>query len=314
MPSSQSESIVSLYAKWGAQTGALFAGELSLLDLMRYQHASWSNLAAEPEDVRYSSADVDELNGLWAIPANASETGVILYFHGGGYVGGSADGVRKLAGHIATASGIRALALDYRLAPENLFPAQLHDAVRAYEWLIKEGYPADRIVLAGDSAGGLLATVVAQYLGDNARDQVAGVVALSPFYDVDAHSEWFEKNADVDVLSTRDGALGLFPMFAGEAGTVSDPYITALSHDPTGMPPVYISFGGAEALVGGAIEYEALARGKGVDITLDIVPDMQHVFHYLAGRAPEADDAISRIGAFVRRVTAPEHVTELSLA
>lgn len=291
-----------LYRHWAEEARALAGGELSPVALTRYQNESWIDLASEPLGVRYRDIDVDGLHGLSAQPDDAPRGPVILYFHGGGYLGGSSGAARKLTGHLASAAGTSLLSLDYRLAPEHPFPAQLDDAVKAWNWLVSHDYhPAEQMVLAGDSAGGLLATVLAQYLRDKGLGRPAAVVALSPFYDIDAHSSTFDDNDGKDVLATRAAAQQLLPVIAGPAGTVHDPYLTALSGGAQDLPPHYISFGGDEALLGGGREFKALADAAGTEVELDLYAGQQHVFQYMAGRNADADASLSKAGAFVQR-------------
>ncbi len=294
-----------LYQHWAREAGALIAGQLSPVTLTRYQNESWIGLASEPIGVRYRDIDVDGLHGLSAQPDDAPRGPVILYFHGGGYMGGSSGAARKMTGHLACAARTSLLSIDYRLAPEHPFPAQLEDAVKAWNWLVSHDYhPAEQMVLAGDSAGGLLATVLAQYLRDNNLGRPAAVVALSPFYDVDAHNSTFDDNDGKDVLATREAAQQLLPIIAGPAATVQKPYLTALSGGAHDLPPHYITFGGDEALLGGGREFKALADAAGTEVELDVYEGQQHVFQYMAGRDADADASFIEIGEFVQRALA----------
>lgn len=245
---------------------------------------------------------MDGLHGLSAQPDDAPRGPVILYFHGGGYMGGSSGAARKLTGHFASAAQTSLLSLDYRLAPENPFPAQLEDALKAWNWLVSHDYhPAEQMVLAGDSAGGLLATILAQYLRDKGLGRPAAVVGFSPFYDVDAHSSTFDDNGGRDALATREAARQLLPIIAGPSATVQDPYLTALSGGAHDLPPHHITFGGDEALLGGGREFKALADAAGTEVELDIYEGHQHVLQYMAGRDADADASLSKAGAFVQR-------------
>lgn len=294
-----------LYRHWAAETGSLLRGELSPVALTRYQNESWLHLGAEPVGVQYRDIDVDGLHGLSARPEDPPRGPVVLYFHGGGYLGGSAEAARKLVGHLAVTSGISVLSVDYRLAPEHVFPAQLDDAVKAWNWLVSHDYhPANQVVLAGDSAGGLLATVLAQYLRDKGLGRPAGVVGLSAYYDLDGHSPVWDENGDRDALATREAALQLLPIIAGPESSVKDPYLTALSGGAHDLPPLHLSYGGDEALRGGGREFAEQAAAAGTEVELEIVDGQQHVFHYAAGRSAAADAALAKAGAFVQRVLA----------
>jgi len=300
-PSKQSLALANLYAQWGEEGAANATGGLNPLTLLRYQYNSWTILASEPTDVRYEEVHNDEVNGIWARPNGAAADRVILYFHGGGYIGGSASGHRKLVGHIAKAAGVDALAIDYRFAPEVPYPAQLEDSLAALEWLKKQGYATNQIIVAGDSAGGALATAVGLKLRDAGGEQVPAIVTLSPFYDTEGVGDAFDVNAENDTLGNREALAGLSSMLLTEGGTMKDPFLSALNSDPTGLPPIYISFGGYEVLKDGGTLFTALAKSKGVEVEYVESPGQQHVFEVLAGNSPEADASIASIGKFIRK-------------
>ena len=160
MASSQAEKLRDLYLRWGEETAENARGGINPLSLLRYQHNGWGDLGSEPEGVCYRDDRFGTLGGIWALPVDARKDRVILYFHGGGYISGTARGVRKLLGHIAKASATLGFALEYRLAPEHAFPAALEDALAAYDWLEGRGFLAANIVVGGDSAGGARATAL----------------------------------------------------------------------------------------------------------------------------------------------------------
>ena len=303
MASSQAEKLRDLYLRWGEETAENARGGINPLSLLRYQHNGWGDLGSEPEGVCYRDDRFGTLGGIWALPVDARKDRVILYFHGGGYISGTAKGVRKLLGHIAKASATLGFALEYRLAPEHAFPAALEDALAAYDWLEGRGFLAANIVVGGDSAGGALATALVLKLKELGRPLPAAIIGLSPFYDVEYIGPSFDANLDKDAMATtREQAQALPPLFLGASGlTTANRFVNALQSDPTGLPPVILSYGGFEVLVSGGEMFASLARAKGVEVELEVVPEMQHVFHYACGFAPEADASIARIGEFVRR-------------
>jgi len=300
-PSKESLALAALYSQWGEEGVANATGGLNPLTLLRYQYNSWTILATEPTGVQYETIDTDGVRGIWTRPNGAAADRVILYFHGGGYIGGSASGHRKLVGHIAKAAGVDALAIDYRLAPEIPFPAQLEDALAALEWLRTQGYQTSQIIVAGDSAGGALATAVGLKLRDAGGEQVPAIVTLSPFYDTEGEGDAWEVNADNDTMGTREALAGLSALLLGDGGSMKDPFLSALNSDPTGLPPIYISFGGYEVLKDGGTLFTDLARSKGVEVEYVESPGQQHVFEVLAGNSPEADASIASIAKFIRK-------------
>jgi len=123
---------------------------------------------------------------------------------------------------------------------------------------------------------------------------------LSPWLDMEATGETFETNAAKDLIVTRDLIQAMAGMFLGEGGNRRDPLANPLHSDLKGLPPMYIQVGADETLLDDSRKLADLARKSGLDATLEIVPEMQHVFQFLAGTAPEADSAIRRLADWVR--------------
>jgi acetyl esterase/lipase len=298
MASRQAQALADLYAYWARR---LEASNEQGFDLVRDLYNNWGAYATEAEGVSYLTADADGVPGIWAIPASPKPHSVLLYLHGGGFIGGGSTGHRKLAGHIARAARRKTLVVDYRLAPEHLYPAALEDSQRAYEWLRGQGYEAGRIGLVGDSAGGLLATRIAIALAETGQPQAGAVVALSPYYDLEAIGESFERNGAKDLIASRAGIAENAAAFLAEGVSRADPSVNALNADLSGLPPVFISFGGDEALMDGGQMFAERARAKGVEVEEEVVPGTQHVPQFLVGYAPEADESVAAIGRFLSK-------------
>jgi len=123
---------------------------------------------------------------------------------------------------------------------------------------------------------------------------------LSPWLDMEATGAAFESNAQKDLIVSRDIIQAMAGMFLGEGGNRRDPLANPLYADLAGLPPMYIQTGADEALLDDSRALAELARKSGVDVTLEVVPEMQHVFQFLAGTAPEADAAIRRLADWIR--------------
>lgn len=287
-----------LYTYWGRRQTP---GDNPGMDLLRDLYEGWGQFATEAEDVSFKTVNQDGVRGIWAKPG-AHRPGAILYIHGGGYMGGSSNSHRKLAAHIAKAAGLPVFVLDYRLAPEHPYPAALEDALAAYEWILSHGAPASRVAVVGDSAGGSLATAVAQYRRDHNQELPGAIAALSPFYDIAATGKSFDIEPEKDAIATDKGTVGgLHGLVFGPGITLENPYINALVSDPTGLPPIHIAFGGDENLLSGGEEFASLARSKGVEVEFEVFPGHQHVFQVLAGVDADADASIAHVGAFIRK-------------
>lgn len=296
MASKEADYLRALYASWAERLGANPEMDLAT---MRDVFEEWHLPTKEPEGVGYAEVDAGGVPAMWCIPDGSDPDRVLLYFHGGGCVVGSMYSHRKLAGHLAKAAGVRALVLNYRLAPEHLFPAQIDDGVTAYRWLLDQGFAPSRIATIGDSAGGHLSISVVLKLRDLGVALPAAMVPLSPYLDMELTGETMESRAATDALVSRPLAEGMVAAWHGEGSRV-DPLANPLHADLTDLPPAYIEAGDHECLLDDSVRFAALSEKAGNEVVLVVEPEMQHVFEFLAGRAPEGDRAVAAIGAWLR--------------
>lgn len=253
----------------------------------------------EPPGVTYTDVDADSVPAQWVDPDGTDRRCVLLYFHGGGYVFCSMRSHSKLVGHLARAAGISALNVDYRLAPEHPHPAAIDDAMSAYRWLLGRGIEPRHIAVAGDSAGGGLATALLVRLRDEGLPMPAAGVLMSPWVDLTCSGESMVARAALDPISDRAGALYCATQFlAGKAPT--DSYASPLFADLTDLPPLYIHVGEHEVFFDDSSRLATGVRASGGDAQLDVFDGMWHAFHLHAGNVPEADEAITRLGNFLR--------------
>jgi acetyl esterase/lipase len=224
---------------------------------------------------------------------------VLLYLHGGAYQIGSPATLRHMIALIAGAAEARALSVAYRLAPEHPFPAAIEDALTAYRFLLAAGTDPQDIVIAGDSAGGglTLATLVA--LRDAGDRLPAAAVAMSPWTDLALTGDSLRTRADVDVMIKPSGMAESAAIYLAGADP-RHPYASPLYADLQGLPPILIHVGDAEVILDDSTRFAAKARGDGVDVTLEVWPEMPHVWHAFAGLLPESDQAIERIGDWLQ--------------
>lgn len=241
-------------------------------------------------------------NGIpaeWVSVAGCRSDQVILYIHGGCFISGSPATVREFCSRLARAAAMRVLCVDYRLAPEHPFPAALDDVLAAYAWLIDTGFTGDDIVIAGESAGGGLTFSALMSLRDSGRLPMPRLgVPISPWIDMTLTNKSLQTNVLRDVASTG-------PLFIGArcyaAGTdPADPLVSPLFGDLHDLPPLLIQAGGGEVLLDDALAIAHKARRQGVDVTLDIWPDMVHIWHWYASRILEGAQAIEAIGTWIR--------------
>jgi epsilon-lactone hydrolase len=296
MASKQAEELNKLYLEWVA---ALQANPEMPLDELRHMFEQWGRITGEPGGVDYIETNAGGVPAMWAAPKSCTQDRVLLCAHGGGYVVGSMYTHRKVYAHVARALGCRALVVHYGRAPENVHPGPVSDMARSYKWLLDQGIRPDHIALIGDSAGGGLAVTTILCARGQGLPLPAATMPLSPWLDMEATGATFETNAEKDLIVTRDLIQGMASSFLGEGGNRRDPLANPLHADLRGFPPMYIQTGADETLLDDSRKLADLARKFGVDVTLEIVPEMQHVFQFLAGTAPEADAAIMRLAIWV---------------
>ena len=242
--------------------------------------------ASEPAEVAYEEVVYSNQAALWCKPVAAKPDRVILYTHGGGYISDTKDTVRKLAGHLAKASNSIAFVPDYRLAPESTFPAQLDDMVTAYHWLLRHGFRADSIAIAGESAGGNFATATVLKLKMDGVSLPTAIVGFSPWFDLEGVGKTFDTNAATDAFLSRQASQMMAKMFLGSDHKPTEPLVNPLYGDLRGFPPMYLVAGSHENLLSSIQEFTARTKSAGVAVTLEVSEGMQHAFVYMAGRAP----------------------------
>jgi monoterpene epsilon-lactone hydrolase len=259
----------------------------------------WGGLTAEPGGIDYLEIEVAGLPALWAVPKESSADRVILCVHGGGFVSGSIYTHRKLFGHLAKAVGARALLTDYRQGPLHSHPAPLEDTTAAYRWLLDQGVDPKRIAVVGDSAGGGLSITTMLRARELGLPTAAALMLISPWVDMTVSSQTFETNRETETFFYKEVVEVLAAMFLGGADP-KDPLASPLYADLSGLPPMYIQVGGDETLLGESLQLHENARKAGVDVRVEVFPDQQHTFQMAAGHAPESDDAIRTLAAWVR--------------
>ncbi|HZZ31640.1 MAG TPA: alpha/beta hydrolase [Phenylobacterium sp.] len=232
------------------------------------------------------------------VPTNAVEGRRILYLHGGGYVGGSPRSHRPLVARLAEAARSAAVSLEYRLAPENPFPAAVDDALAAYRTLLADGVWPERMIVAGDSAGGGLALALALKLKDEGLPQPAGLFVISPWADLtQAHATYETKAAD-DPMISRDRLSEGAAEYLGGADA-RNPLASPVFGEFSGVAPILIQVGSEETLLGDSLLLAERAGHARVEVRLEVWPEMIHVWHAFGGQLGAARRAIAAAGAWV---------------
>ncbi|HPU51074.1 MAG TPA: alpha/beta hydrolase fold domain-containing protein, partial [Burkholderiaceae bacterium] len=221
---------------------------------------------------------------------------VVLHFHGGGYMIGSARASLEYAGRLAEAVQAPCLILEYRLAPEHPFPAALDDALAAYRHLLARGHAGTDILLSGESSGGGLALALVAALRDAGEPLPAGVIAMSPFTDLSLSGASIDAQAGRDPSATRAGLTSMAGAYVQRAEP-TDPLISPLFADLRGFPPLLLQAATNEGLVDDTTRLAERALAAGVDVTMRLYDDSVHVF-VLYGFLPESVQAMAEVRAF----------------
>ncbi len=257
-------------------------------------------------------------NGIRAVltvPRDELRGGIIMYIHGGGYTCGSLDYVRGFASMLSAELGIRVFAPEYRLAPEHPYPAAVEDAHAAYRWLMEMGYTPDRIILAGESAGGGLCYALCQRLRDSGDPMPAGIVAISPWCDLSLVGESYEDNERTDPALTRTRLEFFTDCYLFGDNSPSDklgkhtsrsdnekkrnPYVSPVYGDLRGLPPSLILVGECEILRSDSERLDVVLRSSGVSSTLRVKKDMWHAYLMYSLESNSEDFAL--ISDFIKR-------------
>jgi acetyl esterase/lipase len=259
-----------------------------------------SSLFPVAPDVAIEQVDAGGIPGQWITPPGVDADRVLFYLHGGGYTVGSVNTHRSMIAELARAAGVRALGIDYRLAPEHPHPAAIQDACSAYRWLVNSGVDASRVAIAGDSAGGGLTFATLISLRDTGDTLPACAVTISPWTDLEGTGESRTTRAEADPMidGTRIGEHGRY--YAPD-GDLRAPTVSPLYADLSGLPPTLIQVGDAEVLLDDSTRIAARLEEAGVDVTLEVADEMVHVWHFFHAVAPEAKAAIEGAGAFIRK-------------
>ena len=237
----------------------------------------------------------------WCTTPGVDDGRVILYLHGGGYVSGSPAVYRSLAANLSRAAQARVLVIDYRLAPEHPFPAAVEDSIDSYRWLLAAGIQPGRVAVAGDSAGGGLTAATLVAIRDAGLPLPAAGVLLSPMVDLEATGESMKTKAGEDPIVQRENiAIAKLYLNGKDPRT---PLAAPLYADLAGLPPLLIQVGTSETLLDDSTRFAERATRAGVKVTLEEWDKMIHVWQLFAPMLDEGQQAVDRIGEFVRANT-----------
>lgn len=256
-------------------------------------------LGGIPKTVKTEKISIDGIQAERLTPLDASHEQVILYLHGGGYVTGSIETYHMMCGLLSSHTGVKVILPEYRLAPENPFPAALDDSLKVYRWLLKQGYSSANIIVCGDSAGGGLSLATVLALMDKNESLPAAVVCLSPWADLTLKNVTHITKAEAESMLRKDVLYEWALAYTNESN-LTNPLVSPIYADFHGFPPLLIQVGADEILLGDSILLAEKAKADGVQVELKIWDGMFHVWQALGELIPESKKAFEEIGQFVQ--------------
>ena len=275
----------------------LFKKPMSIDEIRAMQTSSAKMMAKLPKGISLEKTRINEIDVKWLSHENAAAEKVILYLHGGGYVSGFLPSYYMMCGALSEVTGARVLMPDYRLAPDYPFPAALEDSLSIYAWLLENGFLAENIIIAGDSAGGGLSLATTLVIRDEGRPLPAGLVLLSPWTDLSFSGVSHETNVQKSVILHPDNMRLWADAYIAFADPRT-PHISPAFADLKNFPPMLIQVGSDEVFLDDARMVAENAKSADVDMTLSVYEKMWHVWQTV-GILPEAKRAFEEIGEFV---------------
>jgi len=265
------------------------------LPMMRWVMKLGMNRYKPPTGVTHEVVMTDGVRCEWLIPEGSPSDKVLLYIHGGGFILGMSPLHNDMVAYLAKQMGVRALMVDYRLAPEHPFPAGLDDCVTAYRWLLKQGYSADNIVISGDSAGGNFTIATLMKLRDEGDPLPAAAAPIAPVIDL-VDRENPDNPVYDDVLHPKARQLMRWS-YIGDSDP-KNPLLSPAYNDWHDLPPLLVQAGEDEILCEDAVRIGELASEAGVDVQVEIYPNMWHVWH-IQLQLKRSKQALSDIATFL---------------
>ena len=291
---------------------------LPMMKLLKTIHSMGSGESTQPQDLQrqrrghellgrlitpmigmtWEPFDLDGMPAAWTRPDRGYDRRhAILYCHGGGYTSGAINYSRILSTKLSQVTGYAVLSFQYRLAPENPYPAAIEDGLKAWDYLMYQGYGARDVVIAGDSAGGNLALCLTAKLKEQSRLLPRALILMSPWTDMSIRGRSYQEKAELDPLLTREYIDAVRTAYAGPDADFLDPHLSPLYTSLKGFPPALIQAGSNEILLSDSIRLRDRLVMAGVPSRLEVWRDMWHVFQLFPVK--QAGEAMDAIGHFL---------------
>jgi epsilon-lactone hydrolase len=252
-----------------------------------------------PKNVSIKSQSINGVPCEWITPRGIDRNKVLMYLHGGGYVFGGPNTHRQLTSKLAIAAGMAVLLVDYRLAPENRFPAAIDDATSCYLWLLDNGFDSSKIALGGDSAGGGLTVATMINLKSRGVSLPCCAALMSPWLDLSSSGESVQLNAKSDAMLSPY-ALDVMTQHYLAHEDKEHPLASPLFADLSNLPPILVHVGSGEILLSDSERFINKVNDSGGKAFLKVWPKMPHVFQLFSSMIPESKKSITNLGEFIR--------------
>lgn len=274
---------------------------------MRQVRASYTAFQAQqpaPEGVKFDEVDMGGVPATLVKPEVKTSDIVLVYLHGGAYIVGEPDGYRGIGGNYAKLLGASVYIPNYRLAPEHPFPAAIDDSLRAYEWLLEQGIPAQNIAFAGESAGGAMVVSVMVAAKQKGLPLPATGVAISPWANLEHTGASMTNREGLDPLNTKP-LLDLLARAFLAGALPNHPFASPVFADVTGLPPILVQIGENELMLSDAIRLASHLAENRVRVNLEVWPGMPHAWHFFQSFLPEAQQALQASARFISETVNP---------
>lgn len=259
-----------------------------------------------PKGYKYEKIELEGPVVEHLIPEEKKTDTVVFHIHGGGFEMALIDAYRESSiGYANIAGGAEVFNIDYRTAPTDIYPAALDDCIKAYEWLLAQGYKSENIVFIGDSAGGNLVLTLTLYLRDQHMPLPKRIIAISPWGDLAFDTPSRTDNIDKDIVIGR-GTGKMFdvvqePAYLG-TNDIKLPYISPIYGDYTGFPPLLIQNGTYEMLLDDGVKVYEKAKAAGVNVTHTLYKEMSHDFQLFMPDIEEGVAAWKEMEQFISKL------------
>jgi len=302
MLTNEARAFVAQWSESLRDLGPVLTGENKTvsLDEIRLLYSRMLAQNPAPAGITFDDVVIGGVPGQLATPKVLRTDAVVVYIHGGAYIVGEPNGYHGISGNLAQMLGAKVFLPDYRLAPEHPFPAPIDDTLGFYKGLLDEGYPAKKIVFAGESAGGAMTVTVMVAARNSGLALPAGGVAISPWANLEHTGISMTNRETIDVLNTKAGLVFLARVFL-QGALPNHPMASPVFADVTGLPPIMVQMGEAELMLTDGMRLATHLAENRVRMTLEVWPHLFHAWHFVANLQPEARQALESAALFLEQ-------------